>query len=101
MPKFLASRLGGVRGLDAGRRDRLAAPRDRPAAASLGRRGTGKTEHEQTAREINGGGRGECAPRRTRERQQLGALRRLAGGRFLATPLYVGCRPSGTAIARW
>src|SRR5262249_968646 len=42
--------------------------RGNPECGARGRRrGTGKNEGEQTAREINGCGRGECAPRRTRE----------------------------------
>src|SRR5262249_30985203 len=42
--------------------------RGNPECGARGRRrGTGKNEGEPTAREINGCGRGECAPRRTRE----------------------------------
>ena len=48
-------------------------------------RGTGQNEGEETAREVNGCARRECAPRRTRVREHLGALGRLAEGRFLAT----------------
>jgi hypothetical protein len=47
--------------------------------------GTGENEGEQPVRQGSGSGRRECAPRRTREKDHLGALNKLAGGRFLAT----------------
>jgi len=39
-------------------------------------------------REVSGRGRRACAPRRTAEKDHLGALNKLARGRFLATPLF-------------
>jgi hypothetical protein len=50
--------------------------------------GTGENEGEQPVRQGSGSGRRECAPRRTREKDHLGALNKLAGGRFLATQLF-------------
>jgi hypothetical protein len=47
--------------------------------------GTGENEGEQPVRQDSGSGRRACAPRSTRERDHLGALSKLAGGRFLAT----------------
>jgi hypothetical protein len=60
--------------------------RNRTLLLSIGRReGTGKNEGEQPVRQGSGSGRSECAPRRTREKDHLTALNKLAGGRFLAT----------------
>ena len=47
--------------------------------------GTRENEGEQPVRQGSGSGRRECAPRRTREKDHLGALGKLAEGRFLAT----------------
>src|SRR5262249_4586723 len=58
---------------------------DRKWWASRRRGGTGKHEGEQPVRPVRGPGRTQCAPSRTRERDHLGALNKLAAGRFLAT----------------
>src|SRR5260370_25933363 len=47
--------------------------------------GTGENEGEQPVRQGSGSGRREGAPRRTREKDHLGALNKLAGVLFLAT----------------
>jgi hypothetical protein len=49
------------------------------------RGGTANNEEEQPVGQIRGCGRREYAPSRTRERDHLGALGKLAGERFLAT----------------
>src|SRR5262249_40149517 len=54
-------------------------------------------EQEQPAGQIRGCGGRECAPSTARQRDHLGALTRLAGGRFLATDarnqwVLTGCR---------
>jgi len=56
-------------------------PWERPPAGAGGRRGgTGKYEEEQAVRQVHGDRRRECAPRRTREKDHLGALSKPAGG---------------------
>src|SRR5262249_50634073 len=49
----------------------------------VGRRGSegkGGNEREQPGKQVRGCGRRECAPRKTREEDHLGALNTLAGG---------------------
>ena len=53
------------------------------------REGTGENEGEQPVRQGSGSGRRECAPRRTREKDHLGALNKLAGrGSLQPTGVY-------------
>src|SRR5262249_42710363 len=61
---------------------------DRGRGGIRRRGGTGKREGGRPARPGRGTGREQRAPRRTLARAPLGALNKLAAGRFPATPLF-------------
>src|SRR5262249_8221709 len=58
------------------------------------REGTGEGSGEQPVRQGSGSGRRECAPRRTREKDHLGALNKLAGGGSLQPEQVGHCQTS-------